>query len=155
MYHGHFLHKATESLLITDEEASQMVQQQGNKTENDFEDLEKHGVLIYISDDRFEVGQRMKFLEESGKFGESRYVSPLHQWEQEEDISLYIIRQPIGDLLSLIGFLRDEGADLWKRVQQSPKTYFVLYFSKNEWERNQIRLMQYDFFNKAKVKTII
>lgn len=24
LYHGHFLHKATESLLITDEEASQM-----------------------------------------------------------------------------------------------------------------------------------
>lgn len=111
-------------------------------------------MLIYISDDRSGVGRRMKFLEESEKFGRAVFVSPLDQWVQEEDISLYFIRQPIGDLSSLIEFLRDEGADLRKRVQQSPKTYFVLYFSKNEWERNQIRLMKYDFFNKAKVKTI-
>lgn len=96
----------------------------------------------------------MKLIEESGKFGESNHVSPLDQWEQEEDKSLYIIREPIGDLSSLFEFLRDKGADLWKRVQQSPKIYFVLHFSKYEWERNQIRLMKYEFFSKAKVKII-
>lgn len=112
-------------------------------------------MLIYVSDtDRIKVGWRMKLIEESGKFGESRYVSPLDQWEKEEDISLYIIREPIGDLSSFFEFLRDKGADLWKRVQQSPEIYFVLYFPKNKWQKHQTILLKYDFFNKAKVKTI-
>lgn len=145
LYHGPFLYNHTEFSLIPEEAAIQM----------DIEDLEKHGVLIYVSDtDRIEVGRRMKLIEESGKFGESRYVSPLDQWEQEEDVSLYIIRQPIGDLSSFIEFLRDRGADLWKRVQQSPEIYFVLYFPKNKWQNHQTILLKYDFFNKAKVKTI-
>lgn len=135
------------------------VQQQGNKAENDplisdFEDLEKHGVLIYISDDRVGVGQRMKFLGDSVKFGGSIYVSPLDQWEQTENISLYIIRHPIDELPYLIEFLNGKGANLWERVQQSPKTYFVLYFSKYEWQEHQTIFLKYDFFNKAKVKTI-
>lgn len=112
-------------------------------------------MLIYVSDTyRIEVGWRMNLIKKSGKFGESRYVSPLDQWEKEEDISLYIIREPIGDLSSFFEFLRDEGADLWKRVQQSPEIYFVLYFPKNKWQKHQTILLKYDFFNKAKVKTI-
>lgn len=136
------------------------VQQQGNKAENDppisdIEDLEKHGVLIYVSDTyRIEVGWRMNLIIKSGKFGEARCVSPLDLWEQKEDISLYIIREPIGDLSSFFEFLRDKGADLWKRVQQSPEIYFVLYFPKNKWQTHQTILLKYDFFNKAKVKTI-
>lgn len=88
----------------------------------------------------------MNFFRNSVKFGWATLVSPLDQWVQEEYISLYIIRQPIGDFSSFIEFLRDEGADLWKRVQESPKTYFVCIFQKMNGK--------YDFFNKAKVKTI-
>lgn len=112
-------------------------------------------MLIYVYDTfGFEVAMRMTRIERCEKFGEYRYLSPLDQWEQEEDISLYIIRQPISELSSLIEFLRWKGENLGKRVQQSPKTYFVLLFSKSEWRRNQIRLIKYDFFNKAKVKSI-
>lgn len=111
-------------------------------------------MLIYISDDRNGVGQRMKFLEDSGKFGRAQYVPSLDQWEQEEDISLYIFRQPMYELSSFMAFLRDNGANLWKRVQQSPKTYFVLYFPINEWQRHQLRFLKYDLFNTAKSKMI-
>lgn len=112
-------------------------------------------MLIYVSDTyRIEVGWRMNLIKKSGNFGEARFVSPLDLWEQEEDISLYIIREPIGDLSSFFEFLRDKGADLWKRVQQSPKIYFVLYFPKNKWQKHQTIFLKYDLFNKAKVKTI-
>lgn len=111
-------------------------------------------MLIYISDDCIGVGQRMKFFRDSVKFGGATFVSPLNQWVQEEDISLYIIRHPIDELSSLIEFLREEGANLWERIRQSPKTYFVLYFSKYEWQEHQTIFLKYDFFNKAKVKTI-
>lgn len=112
-------------------------------------------MLIYISDDRSGVGQRMmSLIEESKNVSRPFFVSPLDQWEKEDDISLYIIRQPINELSTLIRFLRGDGADLWERVQQSPKTYFVLSFSKCEWQEHQTILLKYDFFNKAKVKTI-
>uniref|UniRef100_K1QQ57 Uncharacterized protein n=1 Tax=Magallana gigas TaxID=29159 RepID=K1QQ57_MAGGI len=52
---------------------------------SDVEDLEKNGVLIFISDDKMGIGKRMNLIEESGKFGDSRYISPLVQWEQEDD----------------------------------------------------------------------
>lgn len=111
-------------------------------------------MLIYISDDRIEVGKRMKFLEDSGKFGRAQYVPSLDQWEQEEDISLYIFRQPMYEWSSFMAFLRDNGANLWKRVQQSPKIYFVLYFPINDWRSHQIRFLKFDLFKTAKSKMI-
>lgn len=36
----------------------------------DIKDLEMYGVLIFIFDDKIGVGQRMKFIEECGNFGE-------------------------------------------------------------------------------------
>lgn len=111
-------------------------------------------MLIYISDDRIEVGKRMKFLEDSGTFGRAQYVPSLDQWEQEEDISLYIFRQPMYEWSSFMAFLRDNGANLWKRVQQSPKIYFVLFFPINDWQSHQIRFLKFDLLKTAKSKMI-
>lgn len=68
---------------------------------SDVEDLEKCGVLIFISSDKSEMGQRMKFIADSGIFGKSRYEHSLMLWEPEEGLSLYLFRQPIDDLSSL------------------------------------------------------
>lgn len=112
-------------------------------------------MLIYVNDtDWTKVRWRLNRIDESGKFGNLRYVSPLDLWEEEEDVSLYIMRNPINELTTLIEFLCGEGANLSKRVQQSPKIYFVLYFPKNKWQEHQTILLKYDFFNKAKVKII-
>lgn len=121
---------------------------------SDIDDLETYGVLIFISDDKIGVGQRMKLIADSEKFGESQYVSPLDQWEPEEDVSLYLVRQPIGELSSLVAFLREKMDDIYKRVT-SQKIYFVLYFKIGEWQRNQVRLLQYDFFKNAKTNMIL
>lgn len=99
------------------------------------------------------VGQRMKFIADNGNFGESRYLSPLDQWEPEEDVSLYLIRQPIEELPSLMDFLRYKEEDLYKRVT-SHEIYFVLYFRNSEWQSNQLRLLKYDFFKNAKTNMI-
>lgn len=120
---------------------------------SDIKDLEKYGVLIFISDDNIGMAPRIMFIEECGKFGKSNHVSPLDQWEPEEDVSLYIIRQPIGDLSSLMDFLRDNGDNLYQRVM-SQEMYFVLTFERNVWQRNQLRLLKYDFFNNAKTRMI-
>lgn len=116
---------------------------------SDIKDLETYGVLIFISDDKIGAGQRMKLIADSEKLGDSRYVSPLDQWEIEEDVSLYLIRQPIGELSSLLSFVCEKMDDIYKRVM-SEKIYFVLYFKMGEWQRNQIRLLKYDFFKNSK-----
>lgn len=116
---------------------------------SDINGLKKYGVLIFISDNKIGVGQRMKFIAEHGNFGESRYLSPLDLWEPEEDVSLYLIRQPINELPSLMDFLHYMEEDLYKRVT-SHEIYFVLYFRKSEWQTNQVRLLKYDFFKNAK-----
>lgn len=116
---------------------------------SDINDLKKYGVLIFISDNEIEVGRRIKFIEDHGNFGESRLLSPLDQWEPEEDVSLYLIRQPIEELPSLMDFLRYKEEDLYRRVM-SQEIYFVLNFGKNEWQRNQVKLLKYDFFQNAK-----
>lgn len=116
---------------------------------SDINGLKKYGVLIFISDNKIGVGQRMKFIAEHGNFGESRYLSPLDLWEPEEDVSLYLIRQPINELPSLMDFLHSMEEDLYKRVT-SHEIYFVLYFRKSEWQTNQVRLLKYDFFKNAK-----
>lgn len=116
---------------------------------SDIKDLETYGVLIFISDNKIGVGQRMKLIEERGNFGESRLLSPLDQWEPEEDVSLYLIRQPIGELSSLVAFLPEKMDDIYKRVT-SQKNYFVLYFEIGEWQRNQVRFLKYDFFKNAR-----
>lgn len=120
---------------------------------SDIEDLEMYGVLIFIYDDSIGIGPRIKIIEECGKFGKSKYVSPLDQWEPEEDVSLYLIRQPIGDLSSLMEFLCDNGDNLYQRVK-SKEMYFVLTFERFVWQRNQIRFLKYDFFYNAKTRTI-
>ncbi|XP_052673519.1 uncharacterized protein LOC128155709 [Crassostrea angulata] len=120
---------------------------------SDIEDLEMYGVLIFIYDDSIGIGPRIKIIEECGKFGKSKYVSPLDQWEPEEDVSLYLIRQPIGDLSSLMEFLCDNGDNLYQRVK-SKEMYFVLTFERIVWQRNQIRFLKYDFFYNAKTRTI-
>lgn len=118
---------------------------------SDIEDLKKHGVLVFISNDRGEMGQRMKFIADSGEFGESRFEHSLNLWDAENDISLYLFRQPIKDVSSLVE-RSDKLIDMYRRVKQSPKTYFVLYFGKNEWERYQNKLIEFDFFKIAKRK---
>lgn len=120
---------------------------------SDIKDLEKYGVLIFISDNNIEIGARIKIIKECGKFGKSNHGSPLDQWEPKEDVSLYIIRQPISDLSSLSEFLRDNGDNLYQRVK-SKEMYFVLCFERNVWQRNQLRLLKYDFFNNAKTRMI-
>lgn len=112
-----------------------------------------YGVLIFIYDDSIGIGPRIKIIEECGKFGKSKYVSPLDQWEPEEDVSLYLIRQPIGDLSSLMEFLCDNGDNLYQRVK-SKEMHFVLTFERIVWQRNQIRFLKYDFFYNAKTRTI-
>lgn len=67
----------------------------------------------------------------------------------EEDVSLYLIRQPIGELSSLVAFLPEKMDDIYKRVT-SQKNYFVLYFEIGEWQRNQVRFLKYDFFKNAR-----
>lgn len=120
---------------------------------SDIKDLEKDGVLIFISDNNIGIGLRIKIIKECGKFGKSNHVSPLDQWEPEEDVSLYIIRQPIGDVSSLTEFLRDNGDNLYQRVK-SKEMYFVLCFERTVWQGNQLRLLKYDFFNNAKTRMI-
>lgn len=120
---------------------------------SDIKDLEKYGVLIFIFDDNIGMGLRIKSIKECGKFGESNLVSPFDQWEPKENVSLYLIRQPIGDLSSLMDFLRDNGDNLYQRVK-SQEMYFVLCFERNVWQRNQVRLLKYDFFNNAKTLSI-
>lgn len=120
---------------------------------SDVEDLEKCGVLIFISSDKREMGQRMKFIADSGIFGKSRYEHSLMLWEPEEGLSLYLFRQPIDDLSSLtaISYQIDT---MYKKVSQSPKTYFVLSFELEEWQKNRTRLLNLNFFNMAIKKTI-
>lgn len=90
----------------------------------------------------------MKLIEESGKFGDLRYISPLLQWEQE-DASLYLFRQPIEDMLSFLEEAPSKMNEMFKASTDVPKTYFVLHFSENQWQNYQIRLLKYDFFKKA------
>lgn len=120
---------------------------------SDVEDLEKCGVLIFISSDKSEMGQRMKVIADSGIFGKSRYEHSLMLWEPEEGISLYLFRQPIDDFssLSAISYQIDT---MYKIVSQSPKTYFVLSFELGEWQKNRTRLLNLNFFNMAIKKTI-
>lgn len=120
---------------------------------SDVEDLEKCGVLILISSDNNEMGQRMKHIADSGIFGKSRYEHSLRLWEPEEDISLYLFRQPIDDLPSLMA-ISDKFDDMYKEVKKSPITYFVLSFDLDEWQKYQTQFLNFDFFNKAKRKTI-
>lgn len=120
---------------------------------SDVEDLEKCGVLIFISSDKSEMGQRMKVIADSGIFGKSRYEHSLMLWEPEEGISLYLFRQPIDDFssLSAISYQIDT---MYKIVSQSPKTYFVLSFELGEWQKNRTRLLNLNFFNMTIKKTI-
>lgn len=47
------------------------------------EDLEKHGVVIFISNDKNDVGQMMKFIADGRKFCNSRFEHSLNLWEPD------------------------------------------------------------------------
>lgn len=93
---------------------------------SDVEDLEKYGVLIFISDDKIGVGQRMLFIADGGKFGQPQYEHSLMLWEPVEDVKLHLFRQPIET--PLWSLTANHINDMFKRVTESPKTYFVLFF---------------------------
>lgn len=114
------------------------------------EDLEKHDVVIFISDDKEGIGQRMKFIVDSKKFGTSRFEHSLNLWESNEDVSLYLFRQPIDNWSSFLERAPKVMENMLKTLNELPKTYFVLYFSVNEWKKYQSQLMKYDFFERAK-----
>lgn len=114
------------------------------------EDLEKHGVVIFISNDKKDVGQRMKSIADSRKFCTSRFEHSLNLWEPDEDVSLYLFRQPIDDWSHFLERAPKIMGNMLKKLNELPKTYFVLYFSVNEWQKYQSQLMKYDFFEIAK-----
>lgn len=114
------------------------------------EDLEKHDVVVFISDDKEGIGQRMKFIADSKKFCTSRFEHSLNLWEPDEDVSLYLFRQPIDNWSRFLERAPKVMENMLKSLNELPKTYFVLYFSVNEWQKYQSQLMKYDFFEIAK-----
>lgn len=84
-------------------------------------------------------------------FGESRYEASIDQWKPDKDISLYLFYQPITvDKLCLSAF-SDKLNEMYKKVNDSPKMYFVMYFEKDDWGGNQTEILNYKFFEKAKI----
>lgn len=119
---------------------------------SDAEDLKEQGVLIFISDDDMGMGQRMKSIAESKLFGKSRFEHSLDLWEPLQDVSLYMFRQPIDDWPRFLERAPKIMEKMLKYLEE--KTYFVFYFSVDEWQKYQIRLLKYEFFEKAKTKMI-
>lgn len=79
-------------------------------------------------------------------------MSPLVLWGHEEDASLYLFRQPIEDISSFSEEAPAKRNEMFKALTDVPKTYFVLYFSVDQWQKYHIRLLQYDFFKMAITK---
>lgn len=119
---------------------------------SDIDDLKEQGVLIFISDDKMGMGQRMKFIADSKLFGKPIYGYSLDLWEPDEDVSLYLFRQPIYDWTRFLEQAPTIMENMLKTLKE--KTYFVLYFSVSEWQKYRIRLLNYVFFEKAKTKII-
>lgn len=119
---------------------------------SDTDDLKEQGVLIFISDDKIGMGQRMKFIVDSKLFGKSKFEHSLNLWEPDEDVSLYLFREPIDDWARFLEQAPTIMENLLKTLEE--KTYFVLYFSVFEWQKYQIRLLKYVFFQNAKTKMI-
>lgn len=119
---------------------------------SDTDDLKEQGVLIFISDDKMGMGQRMKVIADSKLFGKSKFEHSLNLWEPDEDVSLYLFRQPIDDWARFLEQAPTIMENMLKTLEE--KTYFVLYFSDFEWQKYQIRLLKYVFFQNAKTKMI-
>lgn len=119
---------------------------------SDAEDLKEQGVLIFISDDEMGMGQRMKSIADSKLFGKSRFEHSLDLWEPLQDVSLYMFRQPIDDWPRFLERAPKIMENMLKYLEE--KTYFVFYFSVDEWQKYQIRLLKYEIFEKAKTKMI-
>lgn len=124
------------------------------KEDNDVEDLEKNNLLIFVSNDINKVKQRMTFIEKNGKFGKPRYEASVLSWKPVKDVNLYFFCKPIDDISPLRDVLNKDINNMYKRVEQSPKTYLVLSFRKAEWERNETIFLKYDFFKSAIVKKL-
>ncbi|XP_078331192.1 uncharacterized protein LOC111122667 [Crassostrea virginica] len=116
----------------------------------DVEKLKRSGVLIYVSStsDTIElpVGARINQIENSGKFGESVFVASLGMWEPEQNVSLYIFRQPMDQLFSEINITQEKMEEMYEMTNQSPKTYFVMHFTTDEWTKHQSTLRKYKLF---------
>lgn len=118
----------------------------------DIDDLKEHGVLIFISNDIMGITQRMKFIVDSKLFGKSKFEHSLNLWEPDEDVSLYLFRQPIDDWTRFLEQAPTIMENMLKSLEE--KTYFVLYFSVFEWQKYRIRLLNYVFFQNAKAEMI-
>lgn len=156
-----------EIIQISEETPRQMVLQDQHQgypllAENDNDprisdvlDLEKYGVLIFISDDKHKVGQRMLSIADNTKFGKSRFEYSLMIWEPDEDVNLHLFLKPLDDNFSDEN-LKKVLQDMYKRsrVSQSQQTYFVQSFESDHWQKYKTALLKYDFFNTAKIKMI-
>lgn len=59
-------------------------------------------------------------------------------------MSLYLFYQPITVDKSCSSALNE----MYKKVNNSPKMYFVMHFKKDDWDGNQTEILKYIFFLK-------
>lgn len=69
-----------------------------------------------------------------------------------EKYNIEFIKRTIKELSSLMEFFSKHEDDLCKKEKQSARFYYVLSFRIHEWQNNQIRFLQYNFFKNAKIK---
>ena len=114
----------------------------------DVEKLKRSGVLIYVSSTSgtIELGARIRQIENSGKYGESIFVASLCMWEPEENVSLYIFRQPMDEMFSEINITQEKMEEMYEMTNQYPKTYFIMHFTTDEWTKHQSTLREYKLF---------
>lgn len=78
-----------------------------------------------------ELDREWSSLLTAGNFGYSRFEYSLRLCEPLEDVSSYMFQKPLDGILSLSDFcLRDNINGMYKKVEQSPKTYFFCPFEK-------------------------
>ena len=113
--------------------------------------LKRSGVLIYISSSSksIELGGLLRRIDDSGKFGQSTFVASLGQWEPEEDVSLYMFRQPMDEIFSDSNIRQEKMEAMYEMTNQSPKTYFVMHFTTDDWTKHQSTLRKYKLFREA------
>nr|XP_022318682.1 uncharacterized protein LOC111121611 isoform X2 [Crassostrea virginica] len=123
----------------------------GRDQTQDVEMLKRSGVLIYISSSSksMQLGGRLRRIDDSGKFGQSTFVASLGQWEPEEDVSLYMFRQPMDEIFSDSNIRQEKMEAMYEMTNQSPKTYFVMHFTTDEWTKHQSTLRKYKLFREA------
>ena len=120
----------------------------GNSQTSDVEKLKRSGVLIYVSSssaNMINLGGRLRQITDSGVFGQSTFIASLGLWDPEEDITLYIFRQPMDQL----DITSEKMEEMYKMTNMSPKSYFIMHFTTAEWKKYQPKLQQYSIFKKA------